>query len=293
MNYDDFIRYVKEKVQKQMGETVHVELRCVTKNNGVELDGLSITLEGERIAPMIYLDEFYEAYEGGLSVPDIVSTILKAYEKAKVSLPFDADFYMNYDNVKDKIACKLINYKKNRELLKKVPYMKYMDLVIVFYYMVENKEIGDGTILIYNSNLTMWKVTKEEVYETARKNTAALLPYEFQGMSQMLEAALGDEYIPMENSVPMYILSNEKKYLGAATILYDSILANIAQCLNDDFFVLPSSVHEVIIVPASIRATKAELRSMVKEINETQVEPEEVLSDSVYYYERKSHKLSL
>lgn len=293
MKYEEFICYVKEKVQKQMGETVHIDLRRVTKNNGVEMDGLSITKEDRKISPMIYLEEFYKAYERGMSIPNIVGEILKMYEKAQISTPFDPDFYSDFEKVKDKIACKLINYEKNQDLLTKVPHMICMDLAIVFYYMVEDPEIGDGTILIYNSHLEMWEKQKHHICDIARKNTVALLPYEFQSMGELLEDALGDDYFPAENSVPMYVLSNVKKYLGAVAILYDSILSTIGERIADDFYILPSSVHEVIIVPADIRIDKRDLQSMVKEINETQVSPEEVLSDKVYYYERATHRLRL
>lgn len=290
MNYTDFVCLVKDQVQEKMkGETVQINVRRVTKNNGVELEGLSITEEAERISPMIYLEEYYQFYKGGISVDEIVATILRNYRKAKEYAPADAEFYRDYDKVKDKIVCKLINYEKNRNLLPQIPHQQYLDLAIVFYYMLENREIGDGTILIYDSHLSMWGIDKEELYLAARKNSLNLMPHEFQSMAELL----GHVGETAEGDLPMYVLTNEKKYLGAVNIIYDHILADIGSVLEDDFFVLPSSIHEVIIIPATVRATKGALKSMVREINATQVSPEEILSDEIYYYERSLHRLSL
>ena len=91
----------------------------------------------------------------------------------------------------------------------------------------------------------------------------------------------------------MYVLSNQKRVFGAAGLLYDRVLSDAGVRLEDDFYVLPSSVHEVILVPDHVAGSEKELRIMVHEVNHTQVEPEEILSESVYHYDRKKHSLSI
>lgn len=298
MKYEDFVSNLKTKVQQQAGKSVRVELRRVTKNNGIEMDGLSIIEENRRISPMIYVGDYFKSYEEGASLAELAAEILKVYEKTKIHVPIDPEFYTDFEKVQDRIVCKLINYEKNRELLKRIPHLSCLDLAVVYYCMLDNPQLGNGMILIYNSHLEMWNVSKEEIFERGRNNTQKLLPYEFQGMGELLRDTLTEEELAFkeeaaQEQVPMFVLSNVKKYLGAACILYDSILAEIGERIQDDFFVLPSSVHEVIIVPASSGAGQEDLEAMVREINTTQVLPEEILSDRVYYYDRKSHRLSL
>lgn len=303
MNYDDFVCYVQRKVQKFLGEEVRVELHQITKNNSVRLDGLSIIDITKCISPTIYLNDYFDEYQSGMSIPDIIEDILKVYEKNKIKVPLNTDFYTDYNNVKSRVACKVINFEKNRELLKKIPYVKYLDLAVVFYYFLKNESIGTGTILIYNSHLKMWNITKEELYDSARKNTPSMLPFEFKCMDEIMEdmdvSEMEDELADIFEEkecrplIPMYVLSNKEKTMGAACILYDSILTLIGERLQSDFYILPSSIHECIIIPKDVLTSKDGLQEMVKEVNETQVKPEEILSDKVYFYNRIIHHLSL
>lgn len=292
MNYEEFICRVQAEVKEKMGEKAQVERRRITKNNGVELEGITITEEGQRISPMIYLDEYYSIYERGVTIPQIGEDILRIYERSRESLPKTPDFYTDFEKVKARLACKLINYQRNEKQLVRVPYVRCLDLALVFYYALEEEEIGRGTILIYNSHLTMWGISKEQLYETARRNTPGLLPYEFIEMRELLAESFADGE-DFEEELPMYVLSNRERHFGAVNMIYDSVLSEIGRRIGDDFYVLPSSVHECIIVPAGAKATRSELSNMVWDINRTQVLPEEVLSDNVYFYERRNHRLSM
>ena len=294
MKYDEFICHLQTRVQQHTGKMVNVDLRRVTKNNGVEMDGLSMSEEGQKISPMIYLKDYFASYEKGVTIPEIVEEILKVYEENKISNPLAPEFYTNFEKVQDRLVCKLINYDKNMELLQKIPYIRWLDLAIVFYYVLENEEFNNGTILIYNSHLEMWKVSLEIIYEVTRKNTPHMLPYELQSMYTIIENTLEvDDLGSDTEAVPMYILTNANKNMGAVSIIYDAILSKIGEELGADFYILPSSVHECVIVPEHINTTKEALQRMVAEINETQVLPEEILSDNIYYYNRKKHHLSL
>lgn len=276
-----------------MGSEVQVERRRITKNNGVELEGITITEEGRKISPMIYLEEYYHIYEKGATLSEIAEDILRIYKKSRENIPQTPDFYMDFEKIRTQVACKLINYERNEEQLSRVPYVRCLDLALVFYYIMEEKDIGRGTILIYNSHLDLWGITREQLYETARRNTPRLLPFEFKEMRELMEENFEDTEELLGEELPMYVLSNVDRQFGAVNIIYDSVLSEIGRKLEDDFYILPSSVHECIIVPVKTRATRDGLKNMVWDINRTQVLPEEVLSDNVYFYERNSHRLSL
>lgn len=295
MSYEEFVCKVQAGIKEKMGDEVQVKRRRITKNNGVELEGIIIEEEKQKISPMIYLEDYYHIYEQGATISEILEDILKIYEKSRVITPIDADFYTNYEKAEAHVVCKLINYDRNEEKLHEIPHVCCLDLALVFYYVLENEEIGNGTILIHNSHLKIWKITEKQLYETARRNTPQLFPYEFKEMNEILEENFEETglFREREEELPMYVLSNSRRHFGAVNIIYDSVLSEIGEKLNDDFYVLPSSIHECIIVPAKVQTSREELEDMVWEINRTQVLPEEVLSDHVYFYERSCHRLSL
>lgn len=294
MTYEDFLCCVQTKVQQELGEEVRVLLHRIPKNNGILLDGLSIQ-EGEQgISPTIYLNDFYRDFQKGTEIPGLVEQILDIYQESRIEGKIDTDFYRKYENVCDRIACKLVSFERNRELLKKIPYVRYLDLAAVFYYLMEHEELGSGTILIYNSHLEMWHVTKEELYRQARENTLRLTPWEFYSIKDIVQDLMEEggeqEEIP-EPSLPMYVLTNKERNLGAAVMLFDQVLAQVGERLKEDYYILPSSIHEVIVIPAEFAIPRKELENMVREINATQVLPQEVLSDRVYYYCCRQHSL--
>ncbi|MEY8427245.1 DUF5688 family protein [Lachnospiraceae bacterium 46-15] len=294
MKYEEFICRVQARLAEKLGDEVRAERRLIVKNNGVALEGIAIMEEGKKISPVIYLNDYYIVYQKGARFEEIVEDILKVYEKSRVNVSVDSDFYKDFEKVASRVVCKLVNYDRNEELLQRIPHICCLDLALVFYYALEDEEIGSGTILIFNSHLAMWGITRERLYEIARRNTPKIYPYEFREMREILEENFGEMGLVLEDKeeFPMYVLSNAARSFGAVYILYDSVLAEIAEELEDDFYILPSSVHECIIVPSKVQADREELEDMVFEINRTQVLPEDVLSDHVYLYERECHRLS-
>lgn len=297
MKYEDFVCMMQTQMKERLGEKVQVQLHQILKNNSVVLDALSISEEGSGIAPTIYLNDFYRSYCEGASVPDIVDRMEALYRKNRVADPFDTTFYADYTKVRQHLACRLISREKNRELLKMVPYRIFLDLAVVVYYYFEDSRLGTGTILVYSSHCKNWGITEEELFAGARENTLNIQPEEFLSMRSVLEKFQGciktDAEAETETTLPMYVLTNKSNYFGASSLLFDSVLQDIAGKLKDDFWVLPSSIHECIIVPAEFAMSKEELQEMVREINRSEVAQEDFLSDEIYLYQRKFHKLSL
>ena len=149
-----------------------------------------------------------------------------------------------------------------------------------------------ATMMIKNEHLGWWDVTVQDIHRMARENTERILPYEFSNMLAVIENMLDDwEKQEAEKEEEMYVLSNAVRNYGAAAILYPHRLETIADYLGESFYVLPSSVHEVIIIPKSKAPSKCYLSKIVREINGTQVKDEEVLSNCAYYYEKESGRL--
>ena len=182
-----------------------------------------------------------------------------------------------------------MNQEANKDLLKEVPYEAYLDMAIVFYVLLEVNTYGMASMLIKDEHLAMWNVTAEEICRRAYENTGKLLPYELKTMKAVIQELTDTESENKEDV--MYVLSNRSRSYGAAAILYKGRLEGIGEYLKEDYYVLPSSVHEVIIIPQSAAPGQEELSDLVTEINTTQVDAEEVLSNHAYYYDRKKKKL--
>jgi hypothetical protein len=298
MEYKEFVEYIKMNAGYIAGEGGNITINHVIKNNGCEMDGLVIMEKGKDIAPTIYLDSLYELYTNGENIKSIIRQIELIYEQNKNNVTFDVNILKHFDTIKDKIVYKVVNYRSNEKLLEQVPHKRILDLAVVFYCLLDNEYGRSATALIYNNNLKNWNVTIDDVYKAALKNTPDLLHSKISSMAALFEKCgvnVDGEEVDLKDYVPsdMYVLTNESKLNGAACILYENVLYDFAQKLGADLYILPSSVHEVILLPKLSMFEKDELVNMVKEVNTEGVAADEVLSDHVYEYNRTERLITM
>ena len=300
MEYREFLENVRKEVESRYDSNVSVTLNHVMKNNGTELDGITIMEKDKNIAPTIYINSFYDRYREGVSLKAVVSEIIRIYNQNKNSININADYFENYENVRKTIVYKLVNYQKNKKLLEDVPYKRVLDLAVVFYCLIEQRKGVSATALIHNEHLRIWNVTEDEIYNDALKNTPVLLAGSIVPMSKLLSEIAGTAPADNDEKVCeytgediLYVLTNSSRVNGAACILYDNLLKKFANDVHSDLYILPSSVHEVIIVPKKDAFDKSELADMVMEVNEQGVSQDEVLSDNVYEYNRKNGLITM
>ena len=298
MEYKEFVEYINMNAGYIAGEGGNITINHVIKNNGCEMDGLVIMEKGKDIAPTIYLDSFYELYTNGENIKSIIRQIEVIYEQNKNNVTFDVNILKHFDTIKDKIVYKVVNYRSNETLLEQVPHKRILDLAVVFYCLLDNEYGRSATALIYNNNLKNWNVTIDDVYKAALKNTPDLLHSKISSVAALFEKCgvnVDGEEVDLKDYVPsdMYVLTNESKLNGAACILYENVLYDFAQKLGADLYILPSSVHEVILLPKLSMFEKDELVNMVKEVNTEGVAADEVLSDHVYEYNRTERLITM
>jgi len=308
MNYYDFLNNVKEGVQKLADQNDNIAINHIIKNNGKELDGIVIMEEGCNVAPTIYVNNYYNDYVNGCSIESICNKIYSTHMKNKNNLDIDTDFFEDYQNVKDKIIYKVINYDKNRKLLADVPHKKVLDLAVVYYFIIENWGDISASAMVHNAHLYVWGITEEDLYCDAVNNTPEILECTIKPMHTVLteiaedyKCALGDEEIDfakdcsniLKPNYEVYIMSNKTRINGAACMFYDNVLAHFADTVNSDLYILPSSIHEVILLPKSERFKLHMLKQMVREVNVGGVCADEVLSDNVYEYIRKDGEITM
>ena len=320
MNFMQFVNKVKTELMEYFKERAEITVNSVRKNNGVMLTGVVIMEKGSHIAPTIYLEGLYEEYRNGRDFRELLYDIIRVYESNRMKQSEELNFFQDFAKVQKRVFYKLINAEKNKELLKEVPYVPYLDLAIVFYCDCSSEVFGKAAILIKNSHLETWNADKEQLYLAATVNTPKNNPFEIKTMEAVMKEMFAEEIKreleknkisysvqwleemavqmlaesePPEGKTPMYVLTNTARCNGAAWVLYENLLDNFSKKINDNLYILPSSIHEIIIIPASFAGKASELREMVEEINATQVEEEEVLSDSVYFFNRMTKKLEL
>lgn len=294
MGIESFAEDVKENVKKKLGKGYDVTVRKVEKNNGVVCTGLCVSEDRASLSPMIYIDSHYDSYKKGNTTPahtaDYVADVCRKKRPA-----VDMRRFLNYEGIKDSIVYKLINTDANRELLEDLPHLAFLDLSVVFQCLVEDEKIGTATILIHDAHIKLWGVSVEELHRAAVQNTPRLRGYEIKSMKQMIFEIMQREADDKESEydVPLYVLTNRHSTDGAACILYPNLLKDFSEALGSSFYIIPSSVHEVLFLPADDTDKSAEIREMIKEVNDTQLIPEEILSYSLYYYDKETDEICI
>lgn len=301
MDFINFVNKVYAMIVAKLGSSYSVKLENVQKNNGIELRALVISHGSSNISPSVYLNGYYDEYANGtMTITDIVNEIINTYRQNRVSRKVDMRYFLDYKDVKPRLVYKLINAEKNKELLKDIPHMKYLDLVIVFRCMVFHEELGDASILIRNAHMKLWGVTTEQLYQDAKENTPKLLPYEIKSMAEVLCDIIQtnpdqfnyDECMTdFSDSTHMYVLSNKKRVEGASCMLYPNLIGDFADAVGSNLYIIPSSIHELLLLPTENDEGCTEIKSIVRDINNTQIIPEEILSYSLYFYNKKTDKI--
>lgn len=293
ISYDQFCVNVKDAIKKNYSEDASVQLHTVRKLNGVILKGISITTKNGNIMPTLYLDKFYSEYEDGTPFDEVVRLFLDEYERAGVKENFDIQFFNEYEKVKLHLGFKLMHYEMNKELLMPIPYKRFLDLAMVCFCDIRDKQIGHGSITIKKEHLEMWEITEEELFRDAMENMVRLYPSDFMNMADVLKELYKDPAGLLSIPLPMYVLTNTDRLNGAASLLYKGKMEEIAKVMRGDYYVLPSSIHEVIIIPKKETGTDENyLSQMVDEINHEQLDREEILSNHAYLYHADTKKLS-
>lgn len=294
MNYQTFMNDVVTHISASVRNGQKVILQPVVKNNGIVYDGLIIIDPILNISPTIYLNPYYHRYLNGVSMEEIYEDILQTYYKNIPKKDFDISLFKDFQKAKQRITFKLVNKEKNQELLKDIPHVDFQDLVLIFVCTITDFMDDYATILIHNQHMSLWNATTKDLYAIAMENTPVLLPHRFENLENVLEH-LEQHTCPLFVGLNMYILTNHLKIHGSTCITYPRLLKRIADFLEDNLIIIPSSIHEVLIIPESSAKpeyTMDDFRIMVAEINETELTDDEILSDHAYFYERETGILS-
>lgn len=294
MQYESFKKHVADNVKRFLPseyERYEVSITAQRKNNNVFWDALSI--KGEKnIMPVIYLEPYYHEYERGAELDNVLQRIANTYMESMEKVDeFPVDRFQ-YDKVKDGIFVVVQNAEMNRDLLEKVPHEIKEDLALLYRASIELSNGQKGSVLINNHHLDSWGIDEKTLKEVAWNNMHHFHRPVFISMKDMLEKLGFYEFPDQESLVEMYVLSNEERCYGAAYMFDKDMMHRIADSLDSDIVVLPSSIHETILLKKKDDLSLESLKEMVQEVNRTQLHPTEILSDEVYQYDRVTQTLS-
>ena len=296
MTKTKFYESVAESVSEVLGSEVIVELQEVTKVN-LSLDGLTIRKRNESIAPTIYLNQYFNQFNDGRTMDDIVRDIIRVYENNQPENIMDVfkteDFY-DFDKMKEKIVLKVINTERNLDLLKQVPNlsMEGLGLSVVFYVSLMTGEQSAG-ILIKNEHLRLWEKTVSDLLTVAEINTNRMHAFTIKSINEVLSGMFGFEEDLIPEDVPaLYVLTDENMTFGASQLYLKNKIREFAKQQDSDVYILPSSVHELLLLRADFpNLEPSYLKEMVYQVNATQVSEEEFLFDGVYKFEISTDKI--
>ena len=299
MTYNQFLNYVKEQSVYEFDhpEEYKASINHVVKNNSVELDGICLHRAGDTLSPTVYLNHFYEEYLEGRPLHSILSEIAATLSSKVPELEVNTSLYDNYDAIRHQIIFRLVNYERNEELLTSCPYLPFCDLAITFRWLVHSDSSGIASALITNKEMELWNITLEELYQTASINTRRLFPATIQPIQQLLSEYLDKDADIQElldqtpDELQLFILSNEPRINGSTSMIYDGILADFAKKIKKDLYILPSSIHEVLLMPATKEIEEQALLNLVRDANRTVVGLPDILSDSIYRFDSKHNRI--
>lgn len=297
MNFQEFCNHVKTNILFHMppeyaGAEVFVE--PTMKNNSVVWQGLVVQKEGNQIVPKVYLESFFEKYKAGKTLEDTMMDLAESYqEHSHVEMNFDVSDMTSFEKVKERITTKVVAAKQNRELALERPHTRIDDLA-VFYQVDMQDYVGEeASMPITNNLMEKWNISVSDLHPLAVENMERLHPSSLADMGGIIFGETKNFFIEneYEPSDPWLVLTNVSLTNGAAAIANPEVMKRVSEIVQDDFFILPSSIHELLIFPkgavAEMGMTPKELGKMVREVNETQVDREERLSDHIYSYDRE------
>lgn len=274
MNYTEFVNLMELKVKEKLGAEVSVQVYESVKNNGTSRLGIVLQSRCIHLSPTIYLEEFYRQFESGVCIENLVLAIERLYYQLKLKVTFPVEDIFEFEKIKAYIIYRVINRKDNAELLEEVPFEVFNDLAILPYVFISDLGMGPASMQIRKEHLQKWNVSEEELFQIAKENTPHVLPAEIGQLNEF-----------------MYVVTNCRRSWGAGVIFYPGILDRLYRIVGENYYLLPSSVHEFILIPESFGVESEHLKVIVGEVNEIEVPEDEILSDQIYYYNSSKQEL--
>lgn len=280
-------RFVEVIIAALENEGYSVSKTTVKKANHETYDGLCVSREGDNVSPNLNIDTLYSRYVEGMREDEVIKYAIEVVTKAYEDVPeISLQDITDYERMKETLCVQLIPIEGNEEVLEETPYIKVLDLALVARLVLDSSDDSQATVLVKNQLLEKYKITKEQLFEDAANNSSEMFPINIRNIKDVLMGMIPDDVIEETPEIfegpQLYVATNSRSMNGASIITYPDFIDKATKIMGDDFYILPSSIHEVLLVPMEAAESVDYLYSMVREVNDTQVEPCDLLSYNVY-----------
>ena len=297
MNYTEYKHTLQEALQERVGENAKVYLATAEKLNGVTDDVFVIEEKGKDIHLRIYLRDMYEGSGMGEHLEESADILYcLSEEKPFVS---QKDIPEMWQSAKRRIEMRLVNKKWNIKMLEDVPYKEYLDFAVIFVVLIAAKEDARAILTVNREWMKKWGIGLDDLWEAAQENLRKE-NFFIKSISSMLEPVVNEVPGAMEKETTewcgnLYIMSNVRQSYGARALLRKEILRRFAEEHKCNLYLLPSSLHEFLVLEDDGVCESSGLKQLVCEVNGEPkvIDREQWLSDSVYYYDREKDEVRI
>lgn len=285
MNKEQFTMQLVNNLKEKLGDSYSIQTKEVTKNNSVKLLGVVIGKQNQSVCPSIYMESFYSQFLDGRDIDSIANEVISLFNEKNTMTDFN--IHESLKQASDKIFCKLVNTASNRILLDNAPHNTWNDLSIVYYVDLGKDEFNSHkTIVITNMLQELIGLSVDELDALAKANMEKYMPPTICGISSIFS---GMSSLELNDDEPFYVLSNQESFYGATSILNSNLLSDFADRMNvNKVYIIPSSIHEVLLIPDRLNSSVDEFNSMLRDVNVSCVEETEVLSNNCYIFTRQN-----
>ena len=289
MDYNEFLKKLEEDLQGRFADYgVTVSQSDVQKMQGESYHGLQFTRDGTNVGFNMDMHNFFAEMENGIPYHDVMLDARDAVSEAldrSLSMGMDIEKLSNYEEMKHSLSVQIVSTAQNQEMLSKVPHQEMEDMSMVYRFDLGETANGNATILITNQMLRNYGITAEQLHDDAMTFAPLMHPASIRSMESVLFGIPEEESIDLGGPPKLYVVTNEKAVNGAGVIAYPDFMDQAVEKMGGSFYLLPSSIHEVLILKDTPEVDVDGLVDMVKTVNATQVEPEDRLTDNAYHYD--------
>lgn len=303
----EFMEMAKQEILRQLPEDVRNGLSLkeveVVKINDQKNHGFCFQNDGSKVSPTLYLDQAYDLFLNGTSLECLMEDVTRAYLESIDRGIDPAEPDLSFDNIRDKLSLRLVEVKRNREYLLDKPHLDVGNGLALICDLQLSRNMSECWRTVVNNGIAEVNgYDKNELFQEAIRSAVKIDPPEMKNLQDVFfddedeRNLLSDTDAPLKDNTgsiePIYFISNRSRQFGAAAFFYPGVKEQAADILGGGYTVLPSSLHEVLLVPDSSQIPVRDLQNMVKETNRSQVEPEDILSDNIYHFDNIQRKLS-
>ena len=265
------------------------EPRFIEKVGGASYEAITATVKGSRIGMNMNIETLFRAIENGTSFEDVANGAINCVEECRVYRPeIPYGNIGSYDWIKRRLLLELVPYYDNWQSINKVPHKTCGDMYLICRAQLDEDEEKRVTLVITNEMLGMYGITEEQLFDDAFTYAPQNALPEFENMADvMMELArsgeVPEEYQP--DDMVIWVATVESKERGAAVIFYPNFLNHVGQMLGEDFVIIPSSIHECLVIPKRYMSGPRDVEDLIRMVNETEVPEGEELSRKAYLYD--------